>query len=202
MKFESSEIAGISSDLCDDPPAEAWFGAVDGIRTRTRDFAWREGSDTWRTSRHRSMVLRKRVNTSATGVDPGRRRYPTPRRRSGRRGAGRRGRWRRALGMANGSRPLIGLIRSSCWRSRRLPACPSWCRSAMGGCSCRRSRSSAARPTRWRPIWPARPGPGWTCSSVATRICPTSVVSPGPIGGLCSASTISTRRCRAPSSGT
>ena len=36
--------------------------------------------------------------------DPGRRRYPTPRRRSARRGAGRRGRWRRAPGMGNGSR--------------------------------------------------------------------------------------------------
>ena len=67
-----------------------------------------KGATPWRTSRHRSMALRKWVNPSATGVDPGRRRYPTPRRRSARRGARRRGRWRRAPGTANGSRLLIG----------------------------------------------------------------------------------------------
>ena len=94
------------------------------------------------------------------------------------------------------------LIRSSCWRSRRRPGCRSWCRSATGGCWCRRSRSSAARPTRWRPTWPARRGPGWTCSSAAMRTCRTSARSPRPIGGWCSASTTSTRRCRARSSGT
>ena len=38
--------------------------------------------------------------------------------------------------------------------------CRSWCRSATGACSCRRSPSSAAPPTRWRRIWPARRGPG------------------------------------------
>ena len=101
-----------------------------------------------------------------------------------------------------GSRRAIGAIPSSCWRSRRRPASPSWCRSATGGCWCRRSRSTAARPTRWRPTWPTRPGPGWTCSSAATRICRTSARSPRPTGGSCSASTTSTRRCRARSSGT
>ena len=90
-------------------------------------------------------------------------------------GQGGAGAWRRAPSRANGSRPPIGAIRSSCWRSRRRPGCPSWCRSATGGCWCRRSRSTAARPTRWRPIWPARRGPGWTCSSAAMRICRTSV---------------------------
>ena len=29
----------------------------------------------------------------------------------------------------------IGVIRSRCSRRRRLPVCPSWCRSATGGCS-------------------------------------------------------------------
>ena len=33
-----------------------------------------------------------------------------------------------------------------CSRSRPQPGCPSWSRSATGGCSCRRSRSSAAPP--------------------------------------------------------
>ena len=80
--------------------------------------------------------------------------------RSGRPWGRRRGRWRRARRMATGRRPRTGVIRSSCSRSRRLRGCPSWCRSATGGCSYRRSRSSAARPTRWRPTWPARRGPG------------------------------------------
>ena len=113
-----------------------------------------------------------------------------------------RGRWRRDPDTANGSRPPIGLIRSTCWRSRLLPECPTWCRSATGGCWSRRSRSSAVPPTRWPPTWPPRLGPGYTCSCVVMRTCRTSVVSQRPIGGWCSASTTSTRRCRARSSGT
>ena len=155
--------------------------AVHGIcRRYSRSRPAAKGATPWRTLRPRSMVRRRSQHTNATGGNPSRRRYPIPRRGSGRRGARRRGRWRRAPGMANGSRPPIGVIRSSCWRSRRPRGCPSWCRSAMGGCWCRRSRSSAARPTRWRPIWPVRRGPGWTCSSVAMRICPTSVAFAGP----------------------
>ena len=41
---------------------------------------------------------------------------------------------------ASGSRRPIGRIPSRCSRSRRRPGCPSWCRSATGGCSSRRSR--------------------------------------------------------------
>ena len=145
--------------------------------------------------------LRPRYGSPRDGR-PGRRRSRTRLRRSGRRWERRRGRSRRARRTASGRRRLIGVIRSSCWRSRRRPGCRSWCRSATGGCWCRRSRSSAARPTRWRPIWPARPGPGWRCSCAAMRICRTSVGSPRPIGGWCSASTTSMRRCRARSSGT
>ena len=62
----------------------------------------------------------------------------------------------RRMGAGAGSAP----IRSICSRSRRRRACPSWCRSATAGCSCRRSRSTAVRPTRWRPIWPPAPRTG------------------------------------------
>ena len=134
-----------------------------------------KGATPWRTLRPPLRVRRRSGHASATGGTPGRRRYPTPPPRSERHGARRRGRWRRAPGTANGSRPPIGLIRSSCSRSRLPLGCPSWCRSATGGCWCRRSRSSAARPTRWRPTWPAAPRTGlagaalWRCASVQLR---------------------------------
>ena len=198
----SALAAGISCRLDDDASAEARFHGRDS----TEAFAHspgREGSDSMATvETPLDGSEARRDSASATGGNPSRRRYPTPLPGSGRPGARRRGRWRRDPGMANGSRPPIGVIRSSCWRSRLLRGCPSWCRSATGGCWCRRSRSSAGRPTRWRRIWPVRRGPGSRCSSVAMRICRTSVVSPRPIGGWCSASTTSTRRCRARSSGT
>ncbi len=47
--------------------------------------------------------------------------------------------------MRGGTYRRIGAIRSICWRSRRRRGCRSWCRSGTGGCSCRRSRSTAAR---------------------------------------------------------
>ena len=194
--------AAISSQLGDDPSAEGRFHGTDGISRRIRDFARREGSDTMADVETPSMVRRRWGHASTTGAHPSRRRYPTPRSRSGPLGARQRERWRHAPGMANGSRPLIGVIRSSCLRSRRLPGCASCCRSAMDGCWCRRSRSSAARPIRWRPTLRTRLGPAWTCSSVAMRICPTSASLARPIGGWCSASTTSTRPCRGRSSGT
>ena len=46
------------------------------------------------------------------------------------------------------------------------------------------------------------PRTGLRCSSAAMRTCRTSVGSPRPTGGSCSASTTSTRRCRVRSSGT
>ena len=198
----SSRPSRISCDLA----MTRRLGAVPWNRRHTREnSSFRpaaKGATPWRTLRPPLRVRRRSGHASATGGTPGRRRYPTPRPGSERHGARRRGRWRRAPGMANGSRHPIGLIRSSSWRSRLPLGCPSWCRSATGGCWCRRSRSSAARPTRWRPTWPVRPGPGYRCSSAAMRICPTSVGSPRPTGGWCSASTTSTRRCRARSSGT
>ena len=45
-------------------------------------------------------------------------------------------------------------------RSRTPPGCRSWCRSATGGCSPRRSRSSAARPRSWPPTSRPRRSPG------------------------------------------
>ena len=104
------------------------------------------------TGSRRCPVARAR----ATGAVPGRRRssISTAAERAEKgKAAGLR---RRAQSTASGRRPPIGVIRSSCWRSRRLRGCLSSCRSATGGCSSRRSRSSAARPTRWRPIWPMR----------------------------------------------
>ena len=47
--------------------------------------------------------------------------------------------------------------RSRSWRSRLHRGCPSWCRSAMAGCSSRRSPSSGARLWAWLPIWPPLP---------------------------------------------
>ena len=60
----------------------------------------------------------------------------------------------------------------------------------------RRGLPDGGRSGRRAPIGAAR------CSSAATRTCRTSVASPRPIGGWCSTSTTSTRRCRARSSGT
>ena len=192
----------ISCQSDDDAAAEPRFHGLDGT-SGIRYFAQprRERHHGGRSDPHRWFGGGRDTRARQSG-NPSRRRYRTPHLGSGRRMARRRVRWRRAPGRANGSLPLIGVIRSSCWRSRLPHGCRSWCRSATGGCWCRRSRSSAARPTRWRPIWPASPGPALTCSCVAMRICPTSVLSPGPIGGWCSASTTSTRRCRARSSGT
>ena len=70
--------------------------------------------------------------------------------------------------MAYGSRPPTGVIPSRCWRSRVLPGCRSSCPSATGGCWCRRSPSSAARPIRWRPTWPA---PRTRAGGAALRRC-------------------------------
>ena len=65
------------------------------------------------------------------------------------------------------------------------PACPSWCRSATGACSPRRSRSTAARRRSWPPTWPTTPAHGPArCSSAATRTCPTSASSPRPSARL------------------
>ena len=54
----------------------------------------------------------------------------------------------------------------------------------------------------WPPTSPTRRAPACTCSSAAMRICRTSARSPRPTGSSSSASTTSTRRCRARSSGT
>ena len=76
-------------------------------------------------------------------------------------------------------------IRSSCSRSRPPPACPSWFRSATGGCSCRRSRSFAVRPYPMAAdLAGIARGPGCRCSSAAMRICRTSAASPRPTGRL------------------
>ena len=83
---------------------------------------------------------------------------PIPRSRSGRHAARRRGWRRRGPGTASGSRaadrPDPGRAAGGAGRAR---ACRSSCRSATAACWCRRSRSSAARPIRWRPIWPGTP---------------------------------------------
>ena len=66
----------------------------------------------------------------------------------------------RAARTPRGSRRPTGATRSRCWRSRRRRACPSSCRSATGGCSPRRSRSSAARAYLMAADLAATPGTG------------------------------------------
>ena len=102
----------------------------------------------------------------------------------------------------SGSRPPTAAIPSTCSRSRRRRACPSWCRSATGGCWPRRSRSSAARRRSWR--WTSRtpPSPGCRSSYAATPTSRTSASSPPPIAVWWWTSTTSTRPFRAPGSGT
>ena len=97
--------------------------------------------------------------------------------------------------------PPTGRARSSCSRSRRRRACPSWCRSATGGCSRRRSPSTAARRIMAADLAASRDR-ACTRSSAATPTSPTSASSQRPTAGSCSTSTTSTRRCRGRSSGT
>ena len=120
------------------------------------------------------------VRAHATGAVPRRRRSFISPSRSGRRRARPRAWWRPAIGMVSGSRRRTGPIPSSCWRNKRRPACASSCRSATAGCWCRRSRSSAARPIRWRRTLPPDPGPGSTYSCAAMRTCRTSAPSRAP----------------------
>ena len=117
--------AAISSQLGDDRSAQARFDGTDGMcqrHSRSRPAA--KGATPWRTLRSPPPARRRSRHPRATGANPSRRRYPTPRSRSVRQRARRRARWHRAPGMANSRRPLIGAIRSSCWRSRPLRGVP------------------------------------------------------------------------------
>ena len=65
-----------------------------------------------------------------------------------------------------------------------------------------RSRSTAARPSRWQPTWrPLRP-PVSASSAAGTHTCPTSAVSPRRSGGSSFPSTTSMRRSPHRGSGT
>lgn len=91
-------------------------------------------------------------------------------------------------------RPLhTGGIRSRSSSSRQRPESPSCCRSDMGGCSHRRSRSTAARRPSWRPTCPDRRRRGSRSKPAVTRTSPTSAVSRLPAASSCSAPTTSTR---------
>ena len=85
-----------------------------------------------------------------------------------------------------------------CSRSRRRRGSPSSCRSATAGCSHRRSRSTAARPTSWPRTSPRRRDRGSTSRPAATRTCRTSACSGRPSASCCSTSTTSTRPCPGP----
>ena len=106
--------------------------------------------------------------------------------RARRAGEGRAGR-----GSAFGARGMGAAGRSSrpgrvAWRSRRRRGCRSWCRSGMGGCWCRRSRSIGARRSDGGRSRRRRRGPACTRSCAVMRICRTSVRSRPRTGGWCS----------------
>src|SRR5271166_1140546 len=63
---------------------------------------------------------------------------------------------RRERRMEDGSRMSIGAIRSNCSSSPTRAGCRTSFRSATDGCCSRPSRSIAARPASWRPIWRPR----------------------------------------------
>ena len=79
--------------------------------------------------------------------------------------------------------------------------CRSWCRSGMGGCWSRRSRSTGGRRCRWRRTCPGhrRRGCGSSCAGMLT--CRISARSRRRSGSWSSTSTTSTRRFPGRSSG-
>ena len=110
---------------------------------------------------------------------------------------GRRRRWSRT---PSSSRARRGIRWGCCW-DRRARGCRSWCRSGMGGCWCRRSRTTGGRRCRWRRICPGRRRRGCGSSCAGTLTCPTSGRSPRRNGAWSSTSTTSTRRFPGRSSG-
>ena len=128
----------------------------------------------------------------ATSTQPRRRATPATRGagRAASHGGGARGRGQGGAGGVAARRPRRVGAGGRPARSRRpaggaggVARARSWCRSATGGCSCRRSRSIAARRTRWRPISPASRARAWRCSSAAMRTSRTSARSARPTGG-------------------
>ena len=98
--------------------------------------------------------------------------------------------------------PADRRTRSRSSPTRRRLGCPSSSRSATGGCSPRRSRSSAARRRSWPPTWPPRPRSGLTVQLCGDAHLSNFGVFASPERGWCSTSTTSTRRCRVRGSGT
>ena len=98
-----------------------------------------------------AVSARKRNGQAPSGRSSRTRLPPSERRGARRHGRQRRAPTRRMGARADRSDPVDLLEEQAAhvWRSS--------CRSATSGCWCRRSRSSAARPTRWRRTWPARP---------------------------------------------
>ena len=91
------------------------------------------------------------------------------------------------------------------WRRSWPPtrdACLTCSRFATGAWCARRSPSTGARRSRWRPTSPPRRRAGFASSAAGMRTCRTSAGSPRRNARSCSRSTISTRRCRRPGSGT
>ena len=64
--------------------------------------------------------------------------------------------------------------------AERAPVSPTWCRSGTGGCWCRRSPSTGARPRSWPPTSTAPPPPACRCSCAGMRICRTSALFASP----------------------
>ena len=106
----------------------------------------------------------------------------------------------RGMCMVSGWRRRVAVIRLSCWRSRPLRGCRSWCRSVTGGWGL------AVYVLSWRGVSDggdralaadgSRGAVVRGCALVELRC-----ASRHPIGGSCSMSTTSTRRCPDRSSG-
>ena len=104
------------------------------------------------------------------------------------------GAWKPAAGPPRPHRPARGAGRDR--------ACRSSSPSATGAWRSRRSPSTGAGRSSWRPTSPPRRTPASSRSCAATLTSPTSACSRRPSGTCCSTSTTSTRRCRARGSGT
>ena len=104
--------------------------------------------------------------------------------------------------MEPGNPPRSAATLWNCSRSRRGRVSRSWSRFATGECSSRRSRSFAAPLTSWRQTLRTAHERACMLNCAATHTFPISDSSLPRIVASCSASTISTRRCRDRSNGT